>query len=320
MTMGTPLVSVIMSVHNEERFVGAAVESVLGQTLSDFELIVVDDASTDRTPQILAGYQDPRIRVFRNPTNVGLAASLNHAIEQSRAPYLARMDADDLCEPERLATQVAVLNDRPEVAVLATWYTVIGEQDEEIAEIRLPSGSQALANALRRRNVICHGSVMMRKEVVQAVGGYREEFRYAQDYELWLRMLRAGLVLDSVPRSLYRYRLRRNAMSKVGMQKQYAAAARAGLGGADVRDARTGKAWGGGLPQEALYLYAVGIYKLRAGQRRAARHAFVESLRLYPHNLKALAWLGLSFLPPVLACIAEEAASWLAAKREAAPK
>jgi len=183
----SPAVSVLMSVWNGAPWVGEAIDSILTQTASDLELIVIDDGSTDRTPALLASVRDPRLRVEQQ-TRMGLTRSLNRAARLARAPLLARLDADDLAGPERLARQCAFLDAQPEVGLLGTAVREVDPSGREVRIVRPPADDRDLRRALIRRNPFAHSSVMMRRSLLEQVGGYDEALAVAQDYDLWLRM------------------------------------------------------------------------------------------------------------------------------------
>jgi glycosyltransferase involved in cell wall biosynthesis len=185
-----PAVSVLMGVHNGAPWIPGAVASVLGQTLGDLELIVVDDGSTDATPGLLAAVRDPRLVVERQ-ARAGLTPALNRALARARAPLIARLDADDVALPERLARQRAFLWAHPEVGLLGTAARVVDERDRELHVIRPPEHDRAIRRALIRGNLFVHSSVMLRRALAERVGGYDASFPVAQDYDLWLRL--AGL-------------------------------------------------------------------------------------------------------------------------------
>ena len=151
-------VSVVMPVRDGERFVAEAIGSVLGQTVSDLELIVVDDGSTDSTPALLAGVADPRVRVLTQPPS-GLAPALNAGCAEAAAPVIARMDADDVALPDRLEWQLAFLDAHPDVALLGGGIVLVDEEGREFD--REPA---AAAPALVDRNDLVHGTVVMRTE------------------------------------------------------------------------------------------------------------------------------------------------------------
>ncbi len=185
----TPAVSVLMSVRDGAPWVREGVESVLAQTAPDLELIVIDDGSTDETPAVLASFRDPRLRVERQPP-AGLTRSLNRALSLARAPLLARLDADDLALPERLARQQAFLDAHPEVGLLGTGAREVDAGGREIGIVSPPSEDAPIRRALIRSNPFVHSSVMMRRSVLEQAGGYDEALSVAQDYDLWMRMSR----------------------------------------------------------------------------------------------------------------------------------
>jgi glycosyltransferase involved in cell wall biosynthesis len=184
-----PAVSVLMGVWNGAPRVGEAVGSVLGQTMGDLELIVIDDGSTDATPVILASFRDSRLRVERRARG-GLTSALNQALGLARAPLVARLDADDVAMSERLARQCAFLETHPDVGLLGTGAREVDPSGHEIATVSPPTDDAALRGALIRRNPFVHSSMMMRRAVVELVNGYDAGFAVAQDYDLWMRMSR----------------------------------------------------------------------------------------------------------------------------------
>lgn len=185
--MAGPAVSVLMGVHNGAPWVARAVESVLGQTLADLELIVVDDGSTDATPALLGAVPDPRLIVERQ-ARAGLTSALNRALARARAPLIARLDADDVALPARLERQGAFLAAHPEVGLLGTAARVVDEDGREVGVIRPPEDDGAIRRALIRRNPFVHSSIMLRRALAVQAGGYDASFPVAQDYDLWLRL------------------------------------------------------------------------------------------------------------------------------------
>jgi glycosyltransferase involved in cell wall biosynthesis len=182
-------VSVLMSVHNGASRVAAAIGSVLGQTAGDLELIVIDDGSTDATPGELARFRDGRLRIV-SQARTGLTRALNRALALARGPLIARLDADDVALPERLARQRAFLERTPAVGLLGT---AAGEMDaagRQVRVVRPPLDDAALRRALIRENPFVHSSVMVRRDLLERAGGYDETLPVAQDYDLWMRLSR----------------------------------------------------------------------------------------------------------------------------------
>jgi glycosyltransferase involved in cell wall biosynthesis len=183
-----PAISVLMSVYNGERYLNQAIDSILEQSLGDFEFVIVDDGSWDRTPEILEGAQaDPRLRVISQP-NLGPSRALNVALAQAEGQFIARLDADDWSEPDRLEKQYAFLRQHPEVGLVGTACRVLDEFTGHRSIRRLPLADPELRRALVRYNPFVHSSVMMPRRVLQRVGGYNESFPVAIDYELWVRI------------------------------------------------------------------------------------------------------------------------------------
>jgi len=187
--MTSPLVSVVMSVFNGERFLREAVESILGQTFRDFEFIVVEDGSTDRTASILDSYQksDPRIRVYHQE-NQGLIESLNRGCLLAQGKYIARMDADDVALEDRLTRQVDFMEKHPHIAVLGGAVEWIDANGKSLGIQHTPVTDCEIKSELLRRNVFWHSTVLMLKEAFVSAGGYRGAVVDAEDYDLWLRI------------------------------------------------------------------------------------------------------------------------------------
>ncbi len=187
--IGAPAVSVLMSVRNGAPWVREAVESVLRQTASDLELIVIDDGSVDATATLLAAIGDSRLRVEHQPP-AGLTPSLNRAVSLARAPLLARLDADDVALPERLARQRRFLDAHPDVGLLGTGAREVDAAGRDVARVIPPADDAAIRRALIRHNPFVHSSVLMRRSAVSRAGGYDPSLPVAQDYDLWMRMSR----------------------------------------------------------------------------------------------------------------------------------
>jgi glycosyltransferase involved in cell wall biosynthesis len=210
-------VSVVLPVRDGERFVREAVESVLAQTYADLELIVVDDGSADATPEILRGFRDDRLRVLRQEP-AGLVAALRRGVAEARAPLVARMDADDVSEPTRLERQVELLERRPRVGMVAAWTAVIDEEGRELRREVLPPAHEDLARRLLLRNPFQHGSVVVRRDALEAAGGYRDDYGANEDYDLWRRLARSW-ELACVPGVLYRYRVHGGAVTQTDPER-----------------------------------------------------------------------------------------------------
>lgn len=301
-----PQLSVVMPVRNGLPFLDDSVRSILGQTFADFELIVLDDASTDATLAALREWErrDSRVRVYESGRKLGLSGSSNFVVEQARAPIVARMDADDVAHPERLARQFEVMRGRPEVVLVGA----------------LSEGIDADGRSVRPRDrwrllrsspfpPFPHGSVMFRRAAFDAVGGYREECVNWEDQDFFLRLVRRGRVVV-LPETLYYYRYHLTN-STGGLPVEHLAHLYA-IRSLCLEEFRTGRDYEGVLERAAAIapngsgpkaaadaLYQTGAMRLWAGRAPAIlgdtlRHG---GLRLGGRSLMALVlgvWGGVS--------------------------
>lgn len=213
-----PKVSVLMSVYNGERYLRQAVESILAQTFADFEFIIIDDCSNDLSGSIINSYSDPRIVSVRNEINLGLTGSLNAGLEIVRGEYIARMDCDDVSLPERLGKQVSFMDSHPEVGVCGAWAKDIDEAGRVIADRPTRIGELADYYYWIPSPVI-HPSAMIRAALLKRLR-YDHNLRYAQDYDLWLRIVKTGYKLASMPEHLLQYRVHAGSISKSKLDTQ----------------------------------------------------------------------------------------------------
>jgi len=218
----TPKVSVLLPVYNGGDLVSTAIDSVLAQTFTDFELLLIDDCSTDDSAAAICAYDDPRIRLLRNERNVGQVATLNRGLREVRAPYVARLDQDDACLPHRLERQVALLDAEPEVAVVGTWMDVCDDDDHLVWELRGTIGDRAhlVFLILTNQLPIAHPTVMFRRDPVLALGGYDVSVKLAEDQDLWRRLVLAGHAARVVEEPLLRYRLHAGQQSQQRWEEQ----------------------------------------------------------------------------------------------------
>lgn len=202
-----PQLSVLMPVRNGARWIAEAIGSVLTQTFRDFELIIIDDGSTDGTLAIVEEFaaHDPRI-VMIEQAAAGLVVALNTGLAQARAPLIARLDADDVAVPARFTEQVATMQNDPQLVLLGSWATEINDNGRVIGLRRPQTDAAKLKESLVCGNPMVHSSVMFRTAVARAVGGYRAAFAAAEDYDLWLRLSEHGTIANLL-RELIRYRV-----------------------------------------------------------------------------------------------------------------
>jgi glycosyltransferase involved in cell wall biosynthesis len=202
----TPTVSVVMSVFNAEPYLRQAVESILRQTLRDFEFIIVDDGSTDRSRALLDEYRDERIIRADHAANRGIPQALNHGLERARGRYVARIDADDVALPERLATQVEYLERHPDIGILGSAFYRLEMATGYVRVVAGPSQDADIRWQIMFYNTFCSSSVMFRRELIATIGGYNETMRCAIDYDLWVRMV-GSLRAANLPDALAVYRV-----------------------------------------------------------------------------------------------------------------
>ncbi len=189
--MTSPRVSVLMPVYNGEKHLGEAIRSILNQTFSDFEYIIVDDGSTDKSRDIIISFDDPRIKMIINEKNIGLTKSLLKGFEFCQGEFLARMDADDISHPQRFQKQVEFLDKNPEIGVLGSNVYAIGENSKTRYKINYPENHSLIKWSLLFSNPMCHPSVSIRKSIINKFGNYidSDETKYIEEYNLWSRLV-----------------------------------------------------------------------------------------------------------------------------------
>jgi glycosyltransferase involved in cell wall biosynthesis len=208
-----PKISVVMAAYNAEKYLRQAMDSILGQTFTNFEFVIVEDGSTDETSQILACYQDPRILIIKNEHNMGLTKSLNRGINASHGELIARQDADDISLPERLSVQSAFLDLHPQVGLVGSGCNWIDGQGNVIREWIPISGVNQIQRTLLSSVPFLHGTFMFRRScLVDNCVGYDDEIPVAQDCDLLMRISEFW-DLDNIQEILYLYRTHSDAIS-----------------------------------------------------------------------------------------------------------
>jgi glycosyltransferase involved in cell wall biosynthesis len=212
-TAPSPLVSVVMAAYNAEAFIAEAVESVVSQTFADFELVVVEDGSTDGTSEILQRFADadPRVRIL-SQLNSGMVTALNVGCRAARGDLIARLDADDVAIPDRLEKQVAFLEENPDHVLVGGASIKIDGAGHEITRVRYPTSDSEVRRSLPDACPFEHSAVTMRREALAAIGGYRPPFGSAADFDLWLRFSERYR-LTNLQDPVVRYRLHPAQMS-----------------------------------------------------------------------------------------------------------
>lgn len=211
-----PQITVLLPVYNCELYVQTAVQSILNQTYTDFEFLIIDDASTDATVALIKKLEDSRIQLIEKPINSGYTNSLNYGLQMAKGKYIARMDGDDISFPERFSKQIAYLETHPDVVVCGTTYKIIGN-DKLIA---LPENHEAIKLGLLWGNCISHPSVMIRKKILDEYSiQYDTSKEPAEDYDMWVRLLSVGK-LHNLQEVLLEYRLYGNQVSRKRAEDQ----------------------------------------------------------------------------------------------------
>lgn len=220
--MNAPAISVVLPAYNCEAYLGKAIQSVLEQTFTGFELIVINDGSTDNTEYVILSFPDPRIVYLKNAANKGLIYTLNRGIETAQGRYIARMDADDICLPERLKKQKDFLDQHPGTAAVASSIEYINEKEEKTGTWELDR--QAITQEQIRRkmpfeNCIAHPTVMIRADILKKFK-YNSYQKNIEDYDLWLRLLNRGHAIVKINEPLLLYRVHSSSVTSVHLKKR----------------------------------------------------------------------------------------------------
>lgn len=209
-------ISIVMPVYNCQEHLEEAIDSVLSQTFSDFEFLIIDDGSTDNTVERILKYSDPRIRLLLNKHD--FINSLNKGIDEAQGKYIARMDSDDIMKPERLYVQYQTMESHPDISVCASWICLIGQEDKEIRSFSgyIPNPLVYMLNT----NIVAHPTVMLRKSFLQSFKLHYEPYLYAEDYKLWTRIAEYGGRFWVEPAFLLDYRVSENQISRQKNKEQ----------------------------------------------------------------------------------------------------
>ncbi|EGI74696.1 glycosyltransferase family 2 protein [Pseudoalteromonas distincta] len=213
-------ISIILPVYNAEQYLDEAIQSILVQSHKQFELICVDDGSTDGSLKIIQKYAraDARV-VIISRENKGLIYSLNEAINMCKYRYIARMDADDICEPERLELQIKAMKSK-KLAVIGSSYSYIDTTGVKTGSRLLPTGHRIISWLMDFGSPFCHPSVMFDKELIGTELRYDPNYKHCEDYELWFRCRRIGLKLGNLNKLAFNYRVLETSVSRLNNQEQ----------------------------------------------------------------------------------------------------
>lgn len=204
-----PLVSIILPVYNAERYITLAIESILHQTFTNFELITIDDGSTDQSETIIKSIADPRILYYKNDVNAGLAYTLNKGIALSKGVFIARMDADDIALPNRIEKQLHYLQNNPSVDMIDCIMQYIDDEGKNLHKTNATELSYIeIKKTLPKSNCLGHSSILIRGAVLRK---YKYKNVGNEDYELWLRMIADGIIIHKLNDILLKYRIHQNS-------------------------------------------------------------------------------------------------------------
>lgn len=216
--MPKPLITILLPAYNAEKFIRGAVESILAQSYGNFELLIINDGSTDNTVSIVESIKDPRIRLVHNERNMGLIATLNRGLDRIETPYMARMDADDLSHPRRLQKQLDFMEKNPDIGISSCWFETIGGNEKQVS--RYGEEDKAIRFNTLYQNHLCHAAAIFRMDVMNRHQlRFDPKYQHAEDYELWSRALRHTR-LANIPEVLYTVRSHGGSVSKQHRQIQ----------------------------------------------------------------------------------------------------
>lgn len=215
--MKVPKITVLMPVHNGERYIEDAIESILAQTYTEYEIIIINDGSTDDSMTIIKSYNDTRIRIVHNYPKMGIVYSLNQGLSLARGDYVARMDCDDISLPHRFEKQIQFMEANPQVAICGSWVRVFGA---ESYLKKYPEHDEVIRTHLLFESPFAHPAIMMRRNsIIKENLAYRESFQHAEDYDLWSRVPRS-LKFANLPIVLLKYRKHNGQVTNSFREKQ----------------------------------------------------------------------------------------------------
>lgn len=285
----SPTISVLMSVYNGRKYVAEAIESILAQTFADFEFLILDDGSKDDSLPILRRCEekDERVKVISRP-NKGLTRTLNELLALSKGEFVARMDCDDVALPERFAIQVKALRDDPALVCVGGAFQLIDGEGRLLTTLHPPADDADIQKqALAGHGAICHPAAMIRRSALLQINGYDEQFKTAQDLDLWLRLGEFGK-LANVPQAVLKFRLHEGSISETKRLEQRKSARlacerawqRRGIAGAFEAE----EPWRPGTDSASKMEYALryGWWAFNSGQRKTALHYGTQAIKAMP--------------------------------------
>lgn len=303
--MNTPLITVLMPAYNAEKYIGEAIGSVLNQVFTDFELLIVNDGSTDTTKQIIESFTDPRIRLI-NQANQGIAAALNIGLLNAKAGLIARFDADDICLPERLGLQYDFMMNNREYIIVGSNAEYIDMHDEFVFTGRMSAYSDEEIRASISGNCpLIHSTILFRKKAVLMAGSYNIHAHAFEDHLLWSKLLNYGKAFN-FPQTLVKVRLAPESLSidEKWRTKRFHEIKSGSLRRGDITEAE-GKELLGILRQQNNPKIKEGSYYSLLGKKylwdnhqpEKARVNLKKAIRIHPGRLDSYAIMALSFFP-----------------------
>jgi len=319
--MKKPMVTILMPVYNGQKYLKEVMKSIVNQTFRNFEFLIINDGSIDKTEKILEQYKekDVRIKVLNRKQNIGLTKSLNEGLKIARGEYIARIDVDDISEPGRFEKQVKYLDKHPEVSFIGTWSYIIDENGKIVGKERVPIEDREIRKKLIESNQFFSSSVMFRKECAKKVGFYREEFIRSQDYDIALRISEKYKVAN-IPEFLCRRRIHpfsitvqkrneqckfaelaktlaierklygKDSLAKSERRKEIVEYINSFTGGENITKGKARK-------RMAKIYEGYGLGKLVQGDVRSARRSFLKSIKNNPYNIKIYLYIILTLIP-----------------------
>ena len=275
-----PEISVIMPCYNAEKYIASAINCILAQTFENFEFIIINDGSSDKTDEIISGFSDDRIKYF-NRTRMGIAGQLNFGISVSNTDIIARMDSDDLCLPDRLTIQYNFLKEHKDVSLLGTSFILIDESSNYISKKIQPETHDAIEFMMPVIASVLHATIMFYKEVVVQSGGYKENISFAEDHELFLRVLAAGYKMHNIQAPLYKYRSPNIIESREKLKLQDMNVYKNGLSYLNEKYKK--------LPGDKFnYYYRLGLLEYYRGSIPSSRRLLFKAIRIKPTGLNKI--------------------------------
>jgi glycosyltransferase involved in cell wall biosynthesis len=193
--MEEPLISIILPVYNGEKYLNESIDSVLSQSYQNWELLIINDGSTDNTEELVLSFTDKRIRYLLNETNSGIIFSMNKGLDEAKGKFIARLDADDIALPHRLEKQVKFLTENEDYVLVGCYYHMIDSEGKYLGKVTYPANNLDAQTSLLLQNCFCHSAIMMRAGLAKELK-YDPEFQVCEDYDLWYRISQRGKIIN----------------------------------------------------------------------------------------------------------------------------